>query len=336
MKGAVLFLCLLLAAVCIAAPASAFVDRNDVTSAAQFKEHIPASYLSKAGIIDSMTVDQALDAYITYALSFSSPTAYAYIAKLSSPSQVTINAGGSTASASRGDVVADGWTIDAGKGATFAIRFPGCVTHTINGPYTYTVPAYGAWGTSATFGGGATAAATSAPAKIVTTTTPATGSTAFALPDTSGYSVIKKEIICRGTSSQRVQISKVKGDVYAVHYSRNPANPDYFLKKLSSSSSWTPVSDETTIVVGAGSSAAIDEGLDIITIPEESLFVMEPRWKECIYDVPITGILTGEPPRWREKTIIDSIAYGFRGWLDKFKSDVFGIESPTAVAGVRG
>jgi len=340
MKGAVPFLCLLLAAVCIAAPASAFVDRNGLTSAAQFKDYLPASYLSKAGITDSMTVDQALDAYITYALSFSSPTAYAYIAQLSSPSQVTINAGGSTTSASRGDVVADGWTIEAANGASFAIRFPGGVTHTIIGPYTYTVPAYGAWGSSATFGGSATAAATSVPTKKVTTTAATTvatmSSTGTALPDTSGYTVMKKEIDCRGSNSQQVQIVKLKGDVYVVHYSRDPANPDYFQRKISASSTWTPVSDETTIVVGAGSFATIEDGLDSVTIPEKSLFVMEPRIKECILDVPITEMFSGGKPVWREKTIIDKVVYGFKGWLDKFTEEVFQIQTPTVTAGVRG
>lgn len=331
MKGAVLFLFLLLAAVCIAAPASAFVDRNGVTSAAQFKEYLPASYLTKAGITDSMTVDQALDAYITYALSFSSPTAYAYIAQLSSPSQVTINAGGSTTSASRGDVVSEGWAIEAGNGASFAIRFPGGVTHTITGPYTYTVPAYGAWGSSAAFGGSATAAVTSVPAKkdTTTTTTVATmSSTVAVLPDTSGYAIVKKEINCRGTNSQQVKIAKVKGDVYAVHYSQNPANPGYFLKKLSTTSSWIPVSDETTIVVGAGSSVAIEEGLDIVSLPEKTLYVFEPRYQECIWY---------EDTGWKEKTFLDTVYVELHKiWRSFIPEDEFQIQSPTAALGVRG
>jgi hypothetical protein len=357
MKGAVLFICLLLVAVCIAAPASAFVDRNGVTSAAQFKDYLPASYLAKAGITDSMTVNQALDAYITYALSFSSPTAYAYIAQLSSPSQVTINAGGSTTSASRGDVVAEGWTIVAANGASFAIRFPGGVTHTINGPYTYTVPAYGAWGTSATFGGSATAAATSVPTKTVTTTAASTvatnvpikivtttvattaattvpttvatmSSTGTVLPDTSGYTVMKKVINCRGTNRQQVQIAKVKGDVYAVHYSRDPANPDYFIQKLSASSSWIPVSDETTIVIGAGSSAAIEEGADIVQVPEKTLYVFEPRYQECIW-YPDTG--------WKEMTFMDRIyVQVHKLWRSFIPEDVFELKTPTVTAGVRG
>jgi len=143
--------CLLLIAVCAFAPASAFVDRNDVTSAAQFKDHVPASYLAKAGVTDDMTVDRALDAYITYALSFSSPTAYAYISQLTEPDAVKIHAGGSTAPASRGDVVAEGWNIEVGEGARVVIRYPGGVSHTITGPYTYTVPAYGEWGATGTF-----------------------------------------------------------------------------------------------------------------------------------------------------------------------------------------
>lgn len=64
-------ICQVLIAICVAAPVSAFVDRNGVTTATQFKDYVPASYLTKAGVTDGMTVDRALDAYITYALSFS-------------------------------------------------------------------------------------------------------------------------------------------------------------------------------------------------------------------------------------------------------------------------
>ena len=147
----VLFICLILVAAFIPAPASAFVDRNDVTSAARFRDYVPASYLKSAGVTDDMTVDQALDAYITYALSFSDKTSYAYIASLSNPAQVKIRAGGSTAPASRGDVVADGGDIEVGDGARIVIRYPGGVSQTIIGPYTYKVPAYGKWGTTGTF-----------------------------------------------------------------------------------------------------------------------------------------------------------------------------------------
>jgi len=338
------FACLVLIAVCVPAPVSAFVDRNDVSSAAQFRDAVPASYLKKAGVTDDMTVEQALDAYITYALSFSSPTAYAYIAQLSNPSQVTINAGGNTASASRGDVVADGWKIVAANGASFAIRFPGGVTHTITGPYTYTVPGYGAWGSSASFGGSTTAATsvptktvtttvvTNVPIKIITTTAATTvatmSSTGTALPDTSGYTVMKKEISCRGTNRQQVQIAKVRGDVYAVHYSQNPANPDYFMNKLSASSSWTPVSDETTLVVGAGSSAAIEVGPDIVQLPEKTLYVFEPRYQECIWY---------EDTGWKEKTFLDTIYVGLHKiWRSFIPEDEFQIQSPTAALGVRG
>lgn len=319
--------CLFVVAACMPVPVTAFVDRNDVTSAAQFSDYVPVSYLKNAGITDSMTVDAALDAYITYALSFSSPTAYAYVARLSDPAQVAIRAGGSTTAASRGDVVAEGWTIEAGNSASFAIRFPGGVTHIITGPYTYTVPAYGKWGSSATFGG-STTAATGVPTQKVTTTVATTSSTVAALPDTSGYTVMKKEITCRGTNRQQVQITKVKGDVYAVHYSQNPANPDYFLNKLSSSSSWTPVSDETTLVIGAGSSAAIEVGPDIVPLPEKTLYVFEPRYQECIWY---------EDTGWKEMTFLDRIYVQIHKiWRSFIPDDEFQIQSPTAALGVRG
>ncbi|MDP3396145.1 MAG: hypothetical protein Q8S57_05720 [Methanoregula sp.] len=46
-------ICLFLIAICIAAPVSAFVDRNGVTSVAQFRDNVPASYLAKAGVTDA-------------------------------------------------------------------------------------------------------------------------------------------------------------------------------------------------------------------------------------------------------------------------------------------
>jgi hypothetical protein len=146
-----LIICILLVAVSLPAPVSAFVDRNDVTSAAQFKDYIPASYLKKAGVTDDMTVEQALDAYITYALSFSDKTSYAYIAQITNPAQAKIRAGGSTTAASRGDAVSAGWNIEVGDGDRITIRYPGGVSHTIIGPYTYTVPAYDKWGATGTF-----------------------------------------------------------------------------------------------------------------------------------------------------------------------------------------
>jgi F0F1-type ATP synthase membrane subunit c/vacuolar-type H+-ATPase subunit K len=54
---------LVVIAICIAAPVTAFVDRNGITSAAEFRDYVPASYLKSAGITDSMTVAAALDAY---------------------------------------------------------------------------------------------------------------------------------------------------------------------------------------------------------------------------------------------------------------------------------
>lgn len=322
MKGAVLFLCLLLVAVCIAAPASAFVDRNGVTSAAQFKDYLPVSYLSKAGITDSMTVDQALDAYITYALGFSSPTAYAYIAQLSNPSQVSINAGGSTASASRGDVVAEGWTIKAGNGASFAIRYPGGVTHTIIGPYTYSVPAYGAWSSSATFSGSAPAAATSVPAKTVTTTVATTSSTVAALPDTSGYTKITKEVECYSPAQQTIHVLYPKGNVYAF-----TTNTRYSMYKPEVITGSMYVSDYHTIITGPGSSAQIEYGLDSYNLKEMSVFSLSATsGEECFAD-------TGHAP-----TIIDMLKVKINEigkFLGLMPRDDYP-DTPTAVAGVRG
>lgn len=310
------FACLVLIAVCVPAPVSAFVDRNGITSAAEFGDYVPASYLKSAGITDSMTVDRALDAYITYALSFSSPTAYAYISQLSSPAQVKIHAGGSTTSASRGDVVSEGWNIEVGDGVRVAIRYPGGVLHTITGPYTYTVPAYGKWGENAVFG----LAPVGTRSRAVAT-----------LPDTSGYAVVKQEIACRGGYIlNNVKLGSVTGTVYMVHYSRNPTDPDYFSLQIPAGSGPHPVTDTTTVVVGPGSSALVEHGLDLTRVREKTLYVFEPASTDCIRDSSVSGGA-------REKTIFDSIfnAVGtFWNSLTKTAEDI--IKTPTAVAGVRG
>ncbi|MCK9632165.1 MAG: hypothetical protein M0R30_11045 [Methanoregula sp.] len=308
--------CLVLIAVCVPVPVAAFVDRNDVSSAAQFSDYVPASYLEKAGITDSMTVDAALDAYITYALSFSSPTAYAYIAQLSDPAHVKIHAGGSTTSASRGDVVSEGWNIEVGDGVRVAIRYPGGILHTITGPYTYTVPAYGTWGENAVFG--------LAPV--------GTNSRAFApIPDTSGYAVVKQEIACRGGYVLKdVTLGGVTGTVYLVHYSQNPADPDYFSLQIPTGSATHSVSDTATVVVGPGSSALVEHGLDVTRVREKTLYVFEPASTDCIRDTSVSGGV-------REKTIFDSIfnAVGtFWNSITKTAEDI--IKTPTVTAGVRG
>lgn len=308
--------CLFLIAVCVPAPVSAFVDRNGITSAAEFEDYVPASYLKSAGITDSMTVDRALDAYITYALSFSSPTAYAYISQLSSPAQVKIHAGGSTTSASRGDVVSEGWNIEVGDGVRVAIRYPSGVLHTITGPYTYTVPAYGTWGQNAVFG----LAPVGTRSRAVDT-----------IPDTSGYTVVKQDIACRGGYVLKdVKLGSVTGTVYMVHYSRNPADPDYFSLQIPAGSESHPVSDTSTVVVGPGSSALIEHGLDVTRVREKTLYVFEPASTDCIRDNSVSGGV-------REKTIFDSIfnAVGtFWNSLTKTAEDI--IKTPTATAGVRG
>ncbi|PKG32375.1 hypothetical protein [Methanoregula sp.] len=308
--------CLFLVAICIPAPASAFVDRNSITSAAEFKDYVPASYLKSAGITDSMTVDVALDKYITYALSFSSPTAYAYISQLSNPAQVKIHAGASTAPASRGDVVSEGWNIEVGDGVRVAIRYPGGVQHTITGPYTYTVPAYGKWGENAVFG----LAPVGTSSRAVDT-----------IPDTSGYAVMKQEIACRGGYVLKdVKLGSVTGTVYMVHYSRNPADPDYFSLQIPAGIGTHPVSDTTTVVVGPGSSALIEHGLEVTRVREKTLYEFEPASTDCIRDTSVSGGV-------REKTIFDSIfnAFGtFWNSITKTADDI--IKTPTAVAGVRG
>jgi hypothetical protein len=305
-------ICLFLIAICVAGPVSAFVDRNGVTSAAQFKDNVPASYLAKAGVTDGMTVDRALDSYITYALSFSSPTAYAYIAQLTNPSDVKIRAGGSTALASRGDVVAEGWNIEVGDGTLVAIRYPGSVMHTITGPYTYTVPAYQKWGASATFG----------------TAPVGTNSKAFAtLPDTSGYAVVTRQIECRGMQQRQAYTVIVnKGTVYAVHYTRDPTVPEYVAVQIGEGGK-TPLGDHFSIITAPGSSVTIEMGLDLIKIPEKTIFELIPKSKECVR----------EGGKIREKTIFDSIteAIGtFWNSITKTAEDV--IKTPTATAGVRG
>ncbi len=313
-----LIICLLLVAVSLPASVSAFVDRNDVSSAAQFKDYVPASYLKKAGVTDEMTVDQALDAYITYALSFSDKTAYAYIAALSNPAQVKIRTGGSTVGASRGDVVAGGWGIEVGDDARIVIRYPGGVTHTITGPYTYTVPAYGDWGTTATFG-----------------TSPVSGknSKAFStIPDTTGYAIVTKEIQCRGTNNlNAIPVAKVTGTVYAVHYSQNPKDPEYFSFQVQGGSS-ANFGDTTTLVIGPGSSATIDD-LDLTVLSEKTMYKLEPRFSECVTDTDPSGKPTG---KWREKTLFDTILLGFGDLWNSMQEKVFEITRPTAVAGVRG
>jgi len=306
--------CLVLIAVCIPAPVTAFVDRNDVTSAAQFSDYVPASYLKSAGITDSMTVDRALDAYITYALSFSSPTAYAYISQLSSPAQVKIHAGGSTTSASRGDVVSEGWNIEVGDGVRVAIRYPGGVLHTITGPYTYTVPAYGKWGENAVFG----LAPVGTRSMAVDT-----------IPDTSGYAVVKQEIACRGGNILNdVKLGAVTGTVYMVHYSQNPADPDYFSLQIPAGGGTQLVSDTTTVVVGPGSSALVEHGLDVTRVPEKTLYVFEPLSTDCVF-VPGSG--------WQGKTIFDSIFNAVGTFWNSITTTAENfIKTPTAVAGVRG
>ncbi|MDO9549600.1 MAG: hypothetical protein Q7J03_01375, partial [Methanoregula sp.] len=309
-----LFIFLILIAVSLPAPVSAFVDRNDVTSAAQFRDYVPASYLKKAGVTDDMTVDRALDAYITYALSFSDKTSYAYIARLTNPAQVKIRAGGSTADASRGDVVSGGWDIEVGDGTLVAIRYPGGVTHTISGPYTYTVPAYGGWGTTAMFG----------------TSPTGTGSKAFAtIPDTTGYRIVTKEITCRGLTNNAIPLVKVTGTVYAVHYSQNPTDPKYFSFQVPAGMT-SPLGDTTTLVVGPGSSATIDN-LDPVVLPEKTVYRLEPRSSECVMDTDWSGNPTGT---WREKTLIDSISYGILEIWNGAQAKFFEITNPTVVAGV--
>lgn len=308
---------LVVIAICIAAPVTAFVDRNGITSAAEFKDYVPASYLKSAGITDSMTVDAALDAYITYALSFSSPTAYAYISQLSNPAQVKIHAGGSTTAASRGDVVSEGWNIEAGDGVRVAIRYPNGVLHTITGPYTYTVPAYGAWGQNAAFG--------LAPV--------GTNSRAYStLPDTSGYSVVKRSIDCRGVQRQDAyRITKVSGTVYAVHYSRNPAAKEYFAYQVPAGTTRS-LGDDVSIITGPGSSLLIEEGIDIIAVPEKTVFELSPRFTECVMETE-SGKPTGQ---MREKTFFDSFLYTINGFMAGIQEKVFEIIRPTTVAGVRG
>jgi len=310
--------CLFLVAICIPAPASAFVDRNSITSAAEFKDYVPASYLKSAGITDSMTVDVALDKYITYALSFSSPTAYAYISQLSNPAQVKIHAGGSTAPASRGDVVSEGWNIEVGDKVRVVIRYPDGVLHTITGPYTYTVPAYGKWGQNAVFG----------------TAPVGTSSRAFStLPDTTGYSMVKRTIDCRGIQRQDAfRITKVSGTVYAVHYSQNPSAKDYFAYQIPEGTTRS-LGDDVSIITGPGSSALIEEGLDIITVPEKTIFELSPRWTECVMEMDGSGKPTGS---MREKTFFDSILFTINSFGASIQEKVFEIIRPTTVAGVRG
>lgn len=310
---------LVIIAICTAAPATAFVDRNGIESAAGFGDYVPASYLKSAGITDSMPVDAALDRYITYALSFSSPAAYAYISQLSNPAQVKIHAGGSTTAASRGDVVSEGWNIEAGEGVRVAIRYPGGVMHTITGPYTYTVPAYGEWGSSATFG--------LAPV--------GTNSRAYStLPDTSGYSVVKRTIACRGVQRQDAyRITKVSGTVYAVHFSRNPAAKEYFAYQVPVGTT-TSFGDDVSIITGPESSVLIEEGLDIISVPEKTVFELSPRFTECVREMDASGKPTGQ---MREKTFFDSVFLSFGTFwnsITKTAEDI--IKTPTTVAGVRG
>ncbi|PKL70714.1 MAG: hypothetical protein CVV30_05020 [Methanomicrobiales archaeon HGW-Methanomicrobiales-1] len=311
-----LILCLIIIAVSLPAPVSAFVDSNDVRSGAQFKDYIPASYLKKAGVTDGMTVDQALDAYITYALSFSDKTSYAYIARITNPAQVKIQAGRSTTDASRGDPVSGGWDIEVDDGALVAIRYPGSVTHTITGPYTYTVPAYGQWGTTAAFG----ASPGGSNSKALAT-----------LPDTAGYKIVTKEIPCRGITNNAIQLAKVTGTVYAVHYSQNPADPKYFSYQVSAKMT-SPLGDTTTLVVGPGSSATVDN-LDPVFLPEKTVYRLEPRFSECVMDSDWSGKPTGT---WREKTFIDSISYGIIEIWNGAQTKFFEITNPTVVAGVRG
>jgi len=314
----VLLACLVIIAVCVPVSVSAFVDRNSVTSAAQFRDYVPASYLKSAGVTDDMTVDTALDKYITHALSFSSPTAYAYISQLSSPAHVKIHAGGSTTTASRGDVVAEGWNIEAGDGVRVAIRYPGGVLHTITGPYTYTVPAYGEWGMSATFG--------IAPV--------GTDSRAFAtIPDTAGYSVVTAPVDCRGRLPQSAyQVRKVSGTVYAVHYTRNPMAKDYFAAQVPEGTT-TSFGDHVSIIVGPGSSVVIEKGLDSISVPEKTVFELSPRWTECIMETDSAGKPTGQ---MRETTFLDSVLGTINGFMASIQEKAFEIIRPTTVAGVRG
>ncbi len=304
-------------AICTAVPATAFVDRNSITSAAEFGDYVPASYLKSADITDSMTVDAALDQYITYALSFSSPTAYAYISQLTSPSKVKIHAGGSIISASRGDVVSEGWNIEVGDGVRVAIRYPGGVLHTITGPYTYTVPAYGAWGQNAAFG--------LAPV--------GTNSRAYStIPDTSGYSVVKRTIDCRGHLPQSAfMVSKVSGTVYAVHYTQNPGEKDYFAIQIPAGTT-TSFGDHVSIITGPGSSVLIEEGLDIILVPEKTVFELNPRWAECVMETE-SGKPTGQ---MREKSFFDSLLSTINGFMAGIQEKAFEIIRPTTVAGVRG
>ncbi len=311
-----LILCLIIIAVSLPAPVSAFVDSNDVRSAAQFKDYIPASYLKKAGVTDTMTVDQALDAYISYALSFSDKSSYAYIARLTNPALVKIRAGKSTTDASRGDPVSGGWDIEVGDGALVAIRYPGNVMHTITGPYTYTVPAYGQWGTTAAFGASPGVSNGKAPAT---------------LPDTAGYRIVTQEIPCRGLTNSAIQLAKVTGTVYAVYYSQNPTDPKYFSFQIPAGTT-SPLGDTTTLVVGPGSSATIDN-LDPVVLPEKTVYRLEPRFSECVMDTDWSGNPTGT---WREKTFIDSIFYGISDIWNGMQAKVFEITNPTAVAGVRG
>lgn len=309
--------CLFLLAVCVPAPVFAFVDRNGITSAAEFEDYVPASYLKSAGITGSMTVDVALDKYITHALSFSSPTAYAYISQLSNPAQVKIHAGGSTTSASRGDVVSEGWNIEAGDKVRVVIRYPGGVLHTITGPYTYTVPAYGKWGQNAVFG----------------TAPVGTSSRAFStLPDTTGYSVMKNTIDCRGRLPQSAfMVSKVSGTVYAVHYTQDPTVKDYFAAQIPVGTT-TSFGDDVSIITGPGSSVAIEKGLESIIVPEKTVFELSPRWAECMMETE-NGKNTG---RLREATFLDSILSTLNGFMAGIQEKAFEIIQPTTVAGVRG
>jgi len=313
--------CLIVALLLVIIPASAFVDRNSVTSAAQFSDYIPDSSLKKAGVTNDMTVEQALDAYITYALSFSDKTSYAYISSISSPAQVSVMAGGSTTVASRGDAVPAGSEIDVGNGASVAIRYPGGVTHTIKGPYTYTVPAYGTWGTTATFGG--------------TTTTSSAG-----VPDTTGYATITKEVDCRGIHDVNViSVWKVSGTVYAVHYSLDPGNPSYPARQIPAGGSANP-GDSVSIVTGPGSSAVIQVTgeLDPRTLPEKTVFQLKPRINECVPDTDWAGIPTGT---YHEKNFLDSIFQPLsKAYSDAQRAaqDFYDMinKIPTTVAGVRG
>lgn len=314
--------CLVLTILFMVLPASAFVDRNDVTSAAQFSDYVPDSYLKKAGVTNDMTVAQALDAYITYALSFSDKTSYAYISAISSPAQVKVIAGGSTAAASRGDAVPAGSELEVGNGASAVIRYPGGVTHTIKGPYTYTVPAYGTWGKTATFGG--------------TTTSPA----APAMPDTAGYATITKEIDCRGMHDLNViSVWKVSGTVYAVHYSLDPGNPAYPARQIPAGGS-ANLGDSVSIVTGPGSSAIVQVTgeLDPRVIPEKTVFQLKPRINNCVADTDWAGVPTGT---YHEKNFLESIFIPiFRAYNDAqnaayhFYKPIEKI--PTTVAGVRG